>query len=71
MKTHHEVQLFLKMIDAKKLWSEMVISNTTKLLNHNSFFIARRAYWYLSKLKLSQNIQKKLKEFEVKHEDRL
>ena len=34
MKTHYEVQLFLKMIDAKKLWNKTIINNTLKLLNH-------------------------------------
>jgi hypothetical protein len=69
--SHHELQLFLTMIEEHQAHSSEIAKNTATLMNHKKFFIARRAYWYLKKQKLSPTLQKEVDLFTKKFEDRL
>ncbi len=69
--SHHELHLFLTLVTARQAGSETISRNVAHLLSHRKFFIARRAYWYLEKQDLPEEIQAKVDSFYHKFMDRL
>ena len=70
LETHHEVHLFLKLL-RKRTVPSAVIDQVAKLLDHDKFFVGRRAFWYLDERELSPPQRKKVDAFFEKHQDRL
>lgn len=66
-----EVDLFLKILDSSSGMSVGTIKNLMPLLDNRAFIIARRAYWFLVRQKLSVEQEKILLAFREKNIERL
>ena len=66
-----EVDLFLKILDNSSDMSAGTIKNLMPLLDNRAFIIARRAYWFLVRQKLSVEQEKILLAFREKNIERL
>ena len=51
--------------------SEQVLTSTAAVLDHENFFMARRAFWFLEKKELPPDLKQKLGTFRSKNADRL
>jgi hypothetical protein len=69
--SHHEVHLFLTLMEKRNAGSKTAPVNAAKLLANKKFFIARRAFWYLEKQNLEADVKTQVDAFLKKHEDRL
>ncbi len=69
--SHHTLHLFLNLVTSKQAGSETISRNLAPLLAHKKFFVARRAYWYLEKQDLPEDLRKKAEAFHLKFQDRL
>jgi len=68
---YYELHLLLNLLENRNYTSKQLLTNTATVLEHENFFMARRAFWFLQKQKLSPELQKKLKAFQEKNADRL
>lgn len=68
--SYQEVNLFLNLVEEKGISSSVTIGNIMPLLDKN-ILISRRAYWYLSKQKISPDQQKELDAFRKGNQDYL
>lgn len=71
LQSYHEVHLLLTLFENNKKWSQIIEVNSAALLDHKKFFFSRRAYWFLSKQKLSPEVKKKVDAYYQKNELRL
>ena len=69
--SHHELHMFLNLVSSQEAQSTTISRNVAQLLGHRKFFVARRAYWYLEKQELPEDIQPQVDAFYRKYEDRL
>ena len=65
------INLFFKILENKNAKSSSMIEAVIPLLDNESFIITRRAYWFLSELELSEDVQEKLDDFYKKYADSL
>ncbi len=68
---YFQVHLTLRLLASKSYFSERVEANVAALLEHENFFIARRASQHLAEQALSDAGQKRLEAFRKQHRDRL
>jgi hypothetical protein len=71
LESHHEVHLFLTLMEKRNAGSQVTAKHAAKLLSNEKFFIARRAFWYLEKQTLEGDVKTQVDAFLKKHEDRL
>jgi hypothetical protein len=71
LETYYEVHLFLTLMEAKNPSSPKVLQKTAKLLDHEKFFVSRRAYQHLAKHTLPEDIQRRVDAYAEEHQDRL
>ncbi len=68
---YFELHLLLQLLEKREHVSGPILARVAALLEHENFFMARRAYWFLQKQKLAPDLQEKVKAFEEKNADRL
>lgn len=68
---YFQVHLTLRLLDSKSFFSERVEANIAALLDHENFFIARRASQHLAQQTLSDASRQRLEAFREQHRDRL
>jgi hypothetical protein len=68
---YFQVHLTLRLLDAKGFCSERAETYVAGLLDHENFFIARRASEHLSRQTLGEATKQRLEAFREKHRDRL
>jgi hypothetical protein len=68
---YFQVHLTLRLLDSKGFFSERAEADVTALLDHENFFIARRASEHLSKQSLSDAVRQRLEAFHQQHRGRL
>jgi hypothetical protein len=68
---YFQVHLTLRMLESKSFFSERVEANIVALLDHENFFIARRASQYLAEQTLSDAGRQRLTAFQKQYRDRL
>ncbi len=71
LESYFEVHRFLTLMEKQNSGSAKVAEKAAELLEHEKFFISRRAYWFLEKQKLSADLQKSVREYHSENEDRL
>lgn len=69
--SYFEVHLFLNLMEKHNKNSSRVSEKTIELLKHPKFFVSRRAYWYLEKQTLPENLQQQVDAYFKKNKDRL
>ncbi len=67
----YELHLLLRLLEDRNYASEQTLAHVAALLEHENFFLARRACWFLQKQKLSPDLQRKVKAFQEKNADRM
>lgn len=68
---YFQVHLILRLLDQRNYFSDQVEADAARLLDHNDFFIARRAFEYLVEHDLSGETQRKVDAFRERYHDRL
>ncbi|MCL4205301.1 MAG: hypothetical protein KJ000_22690 [Pirellulaceae bacterium] len=68
---YFQVHLTLRLLDAKGFCSEKAETYVAGLLDHDNFFIARRASEHLSKQAVGETTKRRLETFREQHRDRL
>ena len=68
---YFQVHLTLRLLDSKSFFSERIEANIAVLLDHENFFIARRASQHLAQQTLSDAGRQRLEAFRKQHQDRL
>ena len=68
---YFQVHLTLRLLDSKQFFSEKVEAGIASLLDHENFFIARRASEHLAEQTLSEAVQRRLEAFRQQHRSRL
>lgn len=68
---YFQVHLTLRLLDSKSFFSERVEAHVAALLDHENFFIARRASQHLAQHTLSDAARQRLEAFRTQHQDRL
>lgn len=71
LKSYFEVHLLLNILEKHDPDSNVVVKQAEKVLANDNFLIARRAYWFLEKRKLSGVQANVVEAFRVKYESRL
>ena len=71
LETHQGVHACLELLKAKVPANVVAQRQAAKLLDHQKFFIARRAFWYLKKQDLTDDLRRLVDAFEDKYWDRL
>ena len=69
--SYQEINLLFRILDVQSELSPALSQQLLNLLTHESFLIARRAYWFLSEQDLSKEGKQKLEAFYQKHIDAL
>ena len=69
--SYFEVHLLLNILEAHNPDSVEIMKQVEKVLENDNFLIARRAFWFLEKRKLSEAQAKTVEAFRVKYESRL
>ncbi|VGO13622.1 hypothetical protein PDESU_02179 [Pontiella desulfatans] len=64
--TYYELHLFLNLIEKHQHVSEPLLMEVSRFLENENFFIARRAYWYLEKQSLNEQMAETLTAFQEK-----
>lgn len=68
---YFQIHLILRLLDKKRFSSQTVEANVARLLDHQDFFIARRASEHLLKQSLGDAAQRKLDTFRAQNRERL
>jgi hypothetical protein len=68
---YFQVHLTLRLLDSKQFFSGKVEAEIAGLLDHENFFIARRASEHLAKQTLSDAVRRRLEAFRHQHRSRL
>ncbi|MEO0414993.1 MAG: hypothetical protein AAF226_08590 [Verrucomicrobiota bacterium] len=68
---YYPIHLALQLVEGRKFYSDKVEANVMKLLENEDFFIARRAYEFLSNQEVSSSAKNELEMFQKKHASRL
>ncbi len=68
---YYQVHLILNLLEKPGCATEVALDNVAGLLNSKNFFIARRAYEYLVKQNLRDELDRKVSDFQEKNQDRL
>ncbi len=68
---YYELHRILALVEKHDYLTSQLTARVAALLTHKNFFIARRAYWFLEKRKLSAEERKAVDVFLEKHRDRL
>ncbi len=63
MRNYYELHLFLSLLEKHDYVSQSILTLTARLLEDKNFFIARRAYWYLKKQTVDEQITSRLEAF--------
>ena len=71
LESYQELHRFLTYLEKLELNNEKVKTHVSELLSHKKFFYSRRAYWFLEKQELSDELKQKVNLFKQKYEDRL
>lgn len=61
--SYQQIDLYLKILEKQKTVSAETVENCLNLIKHDNFLIARRAYWFLSQQKVSNQQKLLLKTF--------
>lgn len=69
--TYYEVHLFLTLMEQRNAASAKLTRKTAALLDHDKFFVSRRAYQHLAPQELPPKIRKRVEAYEDLHRDRL
>lgn len=69
--SYQTIDLYLKLLNNEKIVSNAVSAEIVRLLDNQDFLIARRAYWFLSKQKLTEINKVKCSSFYEKNSNRL
>jgi hypothetical protein len=64
--TYYELHLFLNLIEKHQHVSEPLLMEVSRFLENENFFIARRAFWYLEKQNLNEQMAERLAAFQEK-----
>lgn len=67
--TYYELHLFLGLAEQHNELSDQLLTRASRFLESENFFIARRAYSFLEKQTLSEQLMRKLEAFRQKCED--
>jgi hypothetical protein len=71
IETYYELHRFLNLVEARDAVTPGLIEQVVPLLAHEKFFVARRAYAFLSEQTLSDEARKIVEAFYKAHADRL
>ncbi|MFV1994718.1 MAG: hypothetical protein ACC661_04725 [Verrucomicrobiales bacterium] len=71
LESYYEVHLFLELMEKRNPASAVVAVKAAELLQHEKFFVSRRAYWYLEKRTLPANLRKLVDAYYDANKDRL
>ena len=71
LESYYEVHLFLTLMEKKNAGSSTVVEKAADLLKHKKFFVSRRAYWFLEKQNLPEDVRKRVDAYYSENEDRL
>lgn len=71
LESYFEVHLLLNLLEARNPGSAETLTQAGRVLQNDNFLIARRAYWFLEKQTLSEDLAKAVESFRVKYKDRL
>jgi len=66
MNTYYEFHRLLRLTEKHKHVSQLMFTRASRLLERNNFFIARRAFWYLEKQTLDEQIKNRMQAFRDK-----
>ena len=69
--TFYELQLFLHLVEKHRITSDKLSISISKMLEHENFFFARRAYAHLSKQQLPLAVREAIERFGEVHRNRL
>lgn len=61
--TYYELHLFLNLVEKHKHVSQQILTQVSRFLESENFFIARRAYWYLEKQTLNGALAQRVDAF--------
>ena len=68
---YYPIHRVLSLIESQDATTDAVQANVAKLLSHDNFFIARRAYEHLVDQEVDEDVRKTLSAFFERHSDRL
>ena len=68
---YYEVHRILTLAERHQYSSDGTNGKVAELLTSDSFFIARRAFWFLEKRELEEKEKEKIKAFRQRYGDRL
>lgn len=68
---YFQIHLILRILEQRRFCSAKTEADVSRLLAEDDFFIARRAYGFLSKQKLSPETGRKVQEFLARNRDRM
>lgn len=71
LKTYHEVDLLLSLLEKNNQKSDEIIKPLFSFLTNSNILISRRAFWFLEKQKVSKKQSQTLKSFSKKYSDYL
>jgi hypothetical protein len=71
LKTYHEVDLLLALLDKKDQNTEEIIKSLFSFLSHSNILISRRVYWFLENQKLDKKQTKILERYSKKNSEYL
>ena len=71
--SYRELHLFLGLAEQHNKVSEQILKQAARFLESDNFFMARRAYWFLEKLKLDEQLMSQIEAFrnKCKNENRI
>ena len=62
---YYELHLLLSLLEKGDYASAQALTNAAPVLDHENFFMARRAFWFLEKQELPPALEKKVKAFKA------
>ncbi len=68
MKTYQELHRLLRLVEKHEHVSQCVLTQVSQLLDNDNFLIARKAFWYLEKKTLAEQIKNRMQVFRDKCE---
>ena len=63
MNTYWELHLFISIVEKHGYVSQPILTQISRLLENEDFFLARKAFWYLETQTLSQQIKNRVQVF--------
>ena len=67
--SYYELHLFLGLVEKHKHVSEQLLLHVSRFLENENFFVARRAYWFLDKQMLNEQLTRQMEAFRKKCEN--